>query len=252
MQKTDLQDYKDYDDTESCYLDGRYFNAVLKPFFNKGVSNTPVRVTLGPNKESVMWSHEWKGLESFNKSIKTYFIRVIIQLKNVRHAALLIIDSNSKQIILWNPVSIKGADEHSKYFSDLQNMIKELFVDFVDTFGLKDYEFVTENYKVKLEKSTESCPIKGYCNAYVIKYILDWIDDNDYDSSDIKKFASAIQDKYSQDLTGDPDVEYFFGALLGGMVLGSALSAPRYTYAYPAYPAYQPYGYQTSPYGYYA
>ena len=259
MEDAKLSDYKDYNETESCYLDGRYFNLVLSGLY-EGISTKPLTLTIDEHTRH----STWKGI------IKTdivNFIRVVIQSDEIRHAALLIVDYPGNKVIFWNPIS--GKSDKDGLMDAINNLIKDVVLD------IGAFKIYYENHTVLPYESNEKCKLRGYCNAYVIKYVLDWLDDAKYNDKNILKFVSAIEDKYSHFLTGEPDVEFAhrgggggghrggggggygrygggggFGGLAGlgtGLLLGSALAGPRYGYGY-GYPAPYPYPY---PYGYY-
>ena len=79
------------------------------------------------------------------------------------------------------------------------------------------------------ERKSECILPPGHCVAYCIKFVIDILRDSEYDPSDIEKFVSMLEMKYSDLLVGDEDVQYgpgggFGVGLLGGLVVGSMLS----------------------------
>jgi len=62
------------------------------------------------------------------------------------------------------------------------------------------------------------CTMSGYCNAYVIKSVLDFSRGSNFDSSHILRFVSAVEDNYSSKLDPNtqPEVEYAAGRSGGG------------------------------------
>ena len=232
LSEVHLSDYEEYEATDSCYLDGRYFNLVLGEF--EGVSVTPLQVTIKHEVKTATWA----GI--IHPRVPN-FIRVVVETETIRHAALLVIDFPAKRVVFWNPVAARETANDDNLVSIIKSLLKKLMEN-VGRFRLH-----CSNYDVVPEASTPKCPMKGHCNAYVIKYVLDCLDGVDYNGSDILKFSAAIEDKYKHLLTGDVEQEYFWGlgaGLIGGAIIGSALSRPRYpaygypAYGYPAYPRY--------------
>jgi hypothetical protein len=232
-----LENYVDYEPTRSCFLDGRYWNLVLAGI--DGVSTVPLKVTLKSNVRSAVWAG------TLHPTVTNY-IRVVIETDNMKHAALLIVNFENKRALFWNPVTQDG-DRQDALYTMIQGLVKDFLLS-VDRFKL-----ICENHNVELELSTSKCPMRGHCNAYIIRKVFDWIDEVESDDIDILRFSAAIEDNYSHLLEGSPDVEYFWG-FVGGALLGSALaSRSRPTYVYPpnyGYPPSYGYGYGYSP-GYY-
>src|SRR5437868_5785289 len=161
MDITGLGDFEDYEETQNCYLDGRYFNAVLGNI--EGISTTCVKVIINDRMRTATWA----GI--FNKDVVN-FIRVVIETPNMRHAALLVVDFPRKEVILWNPISAKKTQDMNNLANIMSKLVKELMSN-VGTFKV-----FYETYNVVPLESTPKCPMRGYCNAYVIKYVIDYLD----------------------------------------------------------------------------
>lgn len=215
----ELQDYDMFPPTESCYLDGRYFNLVLKRLY-PGIVENPLIVSVAQDGKQRKFRIEMR--EAFISSKHPCFIRVIIQSAEMRHSALLMIDLAKKQGWYWNP---RSYDEDNVLDLSIYQKISEFLRN-----GL-GVQLTRYNLRVP-DDENPNCALSGYCNAYVIKFVLDWLLDVPPSFENIRSFCTMIEEEYGDKLTGEEDVEYQFspgGALLGGAggaLLGTAVAGP--------------------------
>ena len=211
-----LTNYKNYPKSTKCYLDGRYFNLVLHDI--PGLIDNPIIVSYNENNDNGIMYYEMSlRMEYFPLNKKGYnIIRVIIQSKKIRHSMLLLFALDKKDAVLWNAITEPLEGNYKKLYLQINDLIKN----FLQEYG---------NYNLRLINSIvpkiemKNCEVSGYCNAHIIKYVIDWHNQiNKYDASDILKFVSAVEENYKHLLTGSPDIEYRFG-VGGGLALGGAL-----------------------------
>ena len=262
-----LSHYKSELPTRSCFLDGRYIALVLAdvPEFHKQV----IHIDLEFDAAQGLMHADIRGSAAISEGMN--IVRVVIESPTESHSALVWIDTRS-QTIVYSDVVEQGdklALEHNK-------AVDKLIKDF---YSHLNYTYSRDVAIVKLEDDP-NCEMFGYCNAYVIKQVLDYVADAEFDPSEIRRFAGAIEKEYAHllDPNTEPEVEYRGGrggygggrgyggrgyggygrggygyggaglglglGVLGGVALGSAIaSRPYYQQPYYAQPYYPPYGY---------
>lgn len=254
--------YKREQPTTSCYLDGRYIALVLKDVSEFNPSPIHVHIKIESDLQ-VTSSNIYGSLISLDEGMNIF--RLVIVTPEVSHSALLWIDTRDKTMIFTD---VRDERDNTPQLVKRDNILRELLQSF---FSDLDFEYSTDIAYLDM-KMKQGCTQSGYCNAYVIKQVLDYKAEKDFDPSDIERFAAAIEKKYKHllDPNSGPEVEYrngrggyhggdrgyrggYYGGyggaglglgvgLLGGVALGAAL-APPYPVYYP-----QPYPY---PYPYY-
>ncbi|CAH6421195.1 Hypothetical protein POVR2_LOCUS302 [uncultured virus] len=193
--------------------------------------------------------------------------RVVIHTPLVAHSALVWIDTRAKTVTFTDVRSRTDQDSSSPFNGYMDKvdvvtskLLKEFFSDILTHSA--DYKYLVDIAYVD-EIQSADCQKFGYCNAYVIKQVVDYKSDREFDSRDIAKFASTIERKYKHLLNvNEPaEIEYIVGGLglglglgvLGGAAIAGAASAsrpqyvyqqqyPAYGYGYPAYQGYPAYG----------
>ena len=223
-----LDNYKSYPDTMSCYLDGRYFNMVLSEY--PGLIKEPLNIIIFQDKNKNLKYNTHMNQTNINNNFPG-LLRVIINTPEGRHSNLLIIDYKGKKLYRFDPHGRK-----SPYFDQESKMIEEYFDQFID-FDMYIIEAPIRNDQNNtcLEDGDES----GFCVAYNIKYAYDYLNGRVYDPSHIMKFSNLIEQKYGKLPEEGKDVEYgWFGnnnpnqgrnALIGGVggaVIGGAVGGP--------------------------
>ena len=225
MQYTDnLDDYIYHSDTNSCYLDGRYFNKVLYKY--PGLIKEPLNIYIykDKNTDELRYDNYMKSTELDNNY--PGLLRVILNTPESRHCSLLIIDYDNEKIYRFDPFGRK-----SPYF-DLVNQIIENYLNMY-----LDFELLVIENPVYDEKNPKCDKDNGgFCVAYVIKYAYDFLNRKKFNSNEILKFASMIENTYGPLPNLGKDVEYGMfdnkqgrntlvgglgGALLGGAITGS-------------------------------
>lgn len=285
--ETLIKNYKEYDPSENCFLDGRYFNKVLSGY--PGLVSKPlvVHIKTGDKDKTELDGYEWERPFTIDadqtpiplrlKDDDPELIRVIIEAertdpnhkhkdpnkpKKTRHSNLIIIDSHDKKIMRFEPLM------SHKYKNILNEFLERFFLRY-----LPDYKYMEiDLHPQSIDKDDDNieCKNKGMCVAYVTKLaVLVALDmdpmfpvDVEDAEDDIKKFAAAIEDQFGPLTEGVPDIEYGLtrrqgrtatgaavGAVVGGLALGTFGGALLGAAAGGAV------GYYTTPYyspGYYA
>lgn len=285
-----LQTYKDtemYKPSTRGFLSGSYFNSVLANYDGLIKEHITLRIckSMLLKNDTGVWESTTK-VEVEQKSVVTEpatdypsIMHVIIEAKEIlatgqeikylRHANLIIIDSNEKAIYRFDPYLNHGYHDYINYH------LAKYFQPF-----LPNYSF--SEIKVHPQKDTESKI--GMCVAYVIKAAVQYVvgekisfkeADNE---ADMNQFAGAIEKLYPTPKVEDVEGRggggggggrgfgggggyrggggygyrggYGYGGyggfgagLLAGGLLGAGLSYPYYSYPYYYYPPYGGYVY---------
>ena len=201
-----LPNYKYYPPTNSCYLDGRYFNKVFAKY--PGLITKPLHITILPhNNGNIEYTNQMKQ----GKINDQYpgLLRVVINSPGSRHSNLLILDYQNKKIYRYDPHGTS-----SPYYQDINQIIKKYLGMYLN------FELVDINIPVA-DPGNPVCTsqgiMNGFCVAYVIKFAYNWLNQNQYDPSDILKFARIIEHLYGPLPENKADIEY---GLFGGSPAG--------------------------------
>ena len=222
-----LDDYKSYSPTSSCYLDGRYFYKVFARY--PGILPHPLHLSIRSNDKlyiSMKQSNvntEYPGL-----------LRLVIETSTSRHSNLLILDYNNGIVYRFEPL---GKD--SEYFNEINSMVENYLNFFFDM----KLEVIDIDLRTVLDEKNESCIRRGeksgFCTAYIIMYAYAYLHGQDFDPSNVLKFAHKIEETYGSLpkhgeekeyglLTGDDNQNQLrnvligagSGALIGGVAAG--------------------------------
>lgn len=236
-----ILNYGDFCPTPRCYLDGRYFNLVLRdvaPF----VLHPPMNVNINSNQDDLVANIDM-NLTRLVMEDADNIIRVVIKSRYMRHSSLLIVSPDKNECYMWDALTEETLTDPA--FKKIHELVGMAVKNYLKQCFDENMKFLYE-YTVIPKEAPEHCEAEfsGYCNAYVILKALSLILDREFNPSNILQFATAVESQYREFLEGEPDIEYFFGGaglglgLLGGLALGAAFT-PRPTY-YQPYPAYYP------------
>lgn len=214
-----LDNYKDID--IRYYLDGRYFKKVLELTGYEGLITKPLIIRfddeISGNFNDITYDIDYEYpniirmiLEIDESSEKNPGQTRKDVLYGSRHSNLLIIDHKKNVITRFEPLKGFLAEEDEK---QLNEMISEMFA---------GYDVITDKRHPQNKNK-----IHMYCNAYVIKYAYDFVNERPIDLPDkngISKFSALIEYNYgplSPNEDGGPDIEFGnglgTGILLGGL-----------------------------------
>ena len=279
-----LEVNESYPNTQSCYLDGRYFNLVLSEY--SGLLTNPMIVTIRKhkNEEKIYINMAQSNVDTS----KVGLLKLIIDLPDHKHTNLLLLDYQNKRAYRFEPLGHEGP-----YFQKINELVEE----YLDFFLNMDLEVINVPIEEALDTKNPKCKMSGFCNAYVIMYAYAFLRSKPFDPDNILKFAQKVEEVYGPLTEGREEIEYgdghhnyhgynrgygvgggyggygggyggynrgygggyggygagggyggygAGGALLGGLLLGSALGATANQN--PSYPP--PYGYYQPGYGY--
>ena len=225
-----LDDYLKSKETNSCYLDGRYFQKALLNY--PGLlpdMNIRIRETKRQKKE-LRFNVDMKQ----NRADPSYpgILRVVIETPNSRHSNLLILDYENGIAHRFEPLGKKGP-----YFEKINEIIEYYLSHFMD------FEVMNINTS-PLEEINGKCARKqqrsGFCNAYVLLYAYNFLNGQEFNPSHILRFAKKVETEYGTLPKGEEDIEFGLfgnpnpnqgrnvliggglGALSGGLLVGGA------------------------------
>lgn len=229
MYTDNLDNYRSYPETQSCYLDGRYFNKVFHRY--PGLIREPLNITIVRDRETgkLHYTNFMKQVPINNKY--PGLLRVVINTPESRHSNLVILDYSGRKIYRYEPNG-----KSSPYYDKINKIIEhylDLYIDF-DMYSIEE---------PVIDPGNPTCSSRGirngFCVGYVTKYGYDYLNGRQFDPSDIRKFSAAIEQIYGPLDPMDPDIEYGFltggsgfsgrnaligalgGAAIGGIVAGS-------------------------------
>lgn len=279
-----FENYAQHDRLSSkCYLNGRYFWKVLAPYPGLVSSELFIRIDVAAPVKTREQIRDQEGnvedaeqivrefdisvpiidleelAETKNAPVRFRLIKLLIDISDDKesnvgavHSNLIIIDTKTKEILRFEPMF----DEN---FTDPINTVLKNY--FAEPSVLPDYSY-RMLYEHPQLPSTDSCPSKGMCAAYVLKKAMMVVTGNDRpltrnpkdEELKIMHFADAIETEYGP-ISEDDGLEAGFGISLG---FGSPSYGPYYPYddyySYPPYlqmgPAFRPppfYGYVYGP-----
>lgn len=197
--------------SDKCALDGRYFWKILSAYIGLVDSDLFLRINQGPPEiacggkvhrpyEALDIAFDLNDLaRTKDAPVRYRLIKFILDIGNDPsentggvHTNLIYIDTKKKEIVRFEPM-------HDEYYTEKVNdILKKYFAKI-----LPDYEFKMLKEHPQLP-TTESCPSKGMCAAYVLKKAMMLVTDNDRplnrdpkeEELKIMQFADAIETEY--------------------------------------------------------
>ena len=182
--------HQSYAPSQSCYLDGRYFNIVLQDY--PGLIENPLYIHFATETHVQMAA-------SLTLTEHPALLRVIVTAPNIRHCMLVILDHPNKQALIYDP-DIHNPDLHIAAIKNIIAYLQEFL----------DYEYIEIETTDVAEEDLPHCDKSGVCNALVLLYAYKWINDKPFTASDIlnvRKFMTAVEKNYVLP-NGVPDIEY--------------------------------------------
>jgi len=220
-----LDDYRMYEPTLSCYLDGRYFNKVFANY--PGLIRSPLNIHVFRDRRSGELTHRSYMNESHVDNRYPGLLRVVINTPNGRHSSLLIIDYRNKRVLRFDPHG-----DRYPYSHEVNLLIEDYLAPFLDFTMYHIHNDI-------IEEKNPNCDVSGFCVAYVIKFAYDYLNGRTYDPYEIRRFANIVEQTYGPLSAEGKDVEYgLFGndnpdqgrnvaiGAIGGGLIGGALAGP--------------------------
>ena len=176
-------------ESDSCYLDSRYFSQVLKDY--PGLVKEPMYVIVKERKsrktqlveEKIYFRFEMKP----NNSNVPLLVRLVIQTPTSRHCNLLIFSGQT--IYRMEPL-------RDQYTEKIDQLLENFFP-----------EHDVETIEFNLDEKNEQCEESGYCNAYVLMYALAYLNGEDFRPEEVRKFVRKVEETFSLP-EGEPEIEY--------------------------------------------
>ena len=199
MYTENLDDYILGRNSDSCYLDGRYFNLALKNY--PGLIEEPMYVVIKNVKsyntkllrEKVYLHFQPK---TFNRDVYG-ILRLIIDTPNGRHCNLLILDYENQKIYRFEPL---GKSE--THYEKVNDLIEDVFPDF----EIEPIDFSIEDQV--LDEKNPACRTSGFCTAYSLLYAYSFINQKDFNPDEIRKFVHKVETLYGPLPQEGEEIEY--------------------------------------------
>ena len=229
MYTEDLSGWKNSKETDSCYLDGRYFNKVLARY--PGLLSYPLQIFIAEKQVK-----KTNNVKVFEKDYRLFvnmkenhvntslpgLLRVVITTPKGRHSNLVILDYQNRIAYRFEPLGKKAL-----YFEKINEVIENylsLFFDFkLEVIDIELDEILDEKNSDCLARGERT----GFCTAYILLYAYSFINQEEFDPSDIRRFANMIEVNYGTlpregaerdyGLFGNPNPDQGRNMLIGGL-----------------------------------
>lgn len=239
----EIKSYLNYPETESCYLDGRYFNKVFEDY--PGLLKEPLRIKIVERKrahrhlihseqsQQVFINMREEKIDMKQPGLLRLIITLQVDGKTSRHSNLLILNYANNTVYRFEPLG-KTAPYFEKINEVIENYLS-LFLDF-------QLEVIDINLDEVWHERNPKCAIdrSGFCTAYIILYAYCFIKGcGEYDPQEIRRFAKFIETNYGPLPREGAEVEYGLvtgaqgntgqNALIGGLggaTLGALAGGP--------------------------
>ena len=188
-----LDEYMNYKETNSCYLDGRYFNKVLSSY--PGLLVNPLKIFITDQT-----SENGKVEEMYSVSMKQNYmnkefpglLKLVISTPTSRHSNLLILDYANKVVRRFEPLGFRGP-----FFNKINSIIQNYLSLYLDM----KVSVIDIDLDTILNEQNPACVARGqrtgFCTAYIILYAYCYINKKEeFDPRDIRRFAQMIETKY--------------------------------------------------------
>lgn len=237
-----LSGYEKGKETQSCYLDGRYFNKVFASY--PGLLPNPLHVKISEGAIRFRGQEERKERVEINMketNINTSYpglLRLVITTPKTKHTNLLILDYQNGIVHRFEPLGERGP-----YFDKVNDLVHSYLSQFfnldLEVLDVDLERFLGNFGNNELNEKNTACERQGlksgFCNAYVILYAYSWLNGLEFNPRNIKKFAHKIEQTYGPLPKEGAEIEYddgpsreskqIAGTALGGLG-GLALAGP--------------------------
>lgn len=207
-----------YPESDKCYLDGRYFNAVLSDY--EGLCTNPIIFELDelPTENEPEGKYHISMETSKLKLAYPSLIRVILISKTTRHSMLIIMNHHDKHIYLYDPNSLGQPEVNNFVALHLKRYIRSDY----------PYEFSQIVFSSPPVMDQPGCKKFGFCNALVLNLAVNLVRGLDFTEKDIKnvkRFMSYVIMNYPLPSGDQEDIEFEMShknAAIGGVIGGVA------------------------------
>ena len=175
--------------SKSCHMDGKYWNVVLSEY--PGLVKEPMYIIIRERKSRKTGLMEEKIYFRFNIQAKDMSVplieRLIIQTPTSRHCNLLIF--TPEKIYRMEPL-------RDQYTEKINQLVENFFP-----------EHDVETIDFSLDEKNEQCEESGYCTAYCLMYALAYLNGEDFNPANVRKFVRKVEQTYPLP-EGEPEIEY--------------------------------------------
>ena len=185
--------------TDSCSLDGAYFNKIFSEY--PGLLKNPLNIRIRKGRNGV---RKYAHMEQ--NQINTDYpglLRVNIEANNFRHSNLLILDYENGIAHRFEPLG-----KNAPHFQEVNDAID----DYLNAFFDFDIEVIDADFskemKCGLNEKNEKCDNSGFCVAYVILYAYCYLRNQPFPCTEIRRFASKIEQTYGKIPVNEQEVQY--------------------------------------------
>ncbi len=186
MYTENLDDYVSEYEANVCYLDGRYFNLLLKNY--PGLIQEPLYITIY-NRDTEKVNVKFQPQE-INKNFYG-LLRLIIDTPEEKHCNLLIFDYSTSKIYRFDPF-------RSKYYEKVNTIIEKAFPD-----------YKVENIAAPVENiENPDCNVSGFCTAYALLYAYAFLNGKEFNPDNIRRFITKVENLYGPLPKGGEEIEY--------------------------------------------
>lgn len=229
-----IPSYTNYEETKSCYLDGRYVNVALRdvPEFNTNIIHINLQYDENASETDAQISGLYTALSKLREGWNIFRVvtratfGVSKQDPMFLHSTLLWLNTSTGELVHQDVVEISEVDNIiiSEVKQRANSLLKkEVTKIWYSNDSSDEYEFTLEILEVHHpEKINRDCRLSGFCNAYIIKTVLDWHENNNQmfdEHVNILRYASYIEHTYKNQLPTEepPEIEYGGFGLLEGI-----------------------------------
>ena len=194
MYTKNLDGWKNFEETDSCYLDGRYFNKVFSEY--PGLLKNPIEISISERRIDNIGKDFKFSANMKDNYVDTSFpglLRTVITTdqSGSRHSNLVILDYQNRIAYRFEPLG-----KQALYFEKINQIIENFLSEFLDfqleVIDIELDEILDDQNQDCLEKDERT----GFCTAYIILYAYSFINQEEFEPSDIRRFAKMIEVKY--------------------------------------------------------
>lgn len=236
MQYTkNLDGYMKMRETDSCYLDGRYFSKVLSSY--PGLLPNDLHIFIREKKTTAILPQRdiFSVQMKENKIDKDYpgLLKLVIITPESIHSNLLILDYSAGIVHRFEPLGVKAPffDKVNQILESYLSLFLDLEVRVIDV----DLDTILDEKNPHCVKRKER---SGFCTAYILLYAYCYLNGKEFDPTEIRRFAKMIETTYGPLPMEGKEEEYGLwgnenpnqnrntvigagtGALTGGLLLG--------------------------------
>lgn len=189
------EDAKNVLPSNSCYLDGRYFNLVFADY--PGLLKNPLVMEISEvetvNSDVSSYRRNFSTSSRFHLQMGEELVRhdtigllrLVIITPISRHSNLILLNYNEKKMYRFEPLGQNGP-----YYQEVNDYLRKYM-------GLYlNLELVEIPITKPLNEQNPDCAVSGFCNAYNILYGISAITGIPFQPQNIRQFVGLIEQTY--------------------------------------------------------